>query len=123
ARRYLCRCYPNHCSAPMITCRCALTGEPTRPTLNHMVQYANTAQPGPPPMHETFAALADPTRLKFLERLRRSDASITQLAQQADISLTGTKKHVGVLESAGLVSTRKEGRTRICTLGRRGLEQ
>lgn len=88
-----------------------------------MVQYANTAQSAPLQLHQTFAALADPTRLGFLERLRRSDASITQLAQQADISLTGTKKHVGVLESAGLVSTRKEGRTRICTLGRRGLEQ
>jgi len=59
----------------------------------------------------------------FLESLTRRDASITELARQAGISLTGTKKHVKVLESAGLVSTRKEGRTRVCRLGPRRLER
>lgn len=74
-------------------------------------------------MHQTFSALSDPTRLGFIERLRREDASISELAEQADITLTGTKKHVKVLESVGLVSTRKEGRTRICTLGPLRLER
>ena len=78
--------------------------------LNQMVQYQ-------PPVHETFAALADPTRIGFIERLGRADATISQLAAQADITLAGAKKHVQVLESVGLVSTRKEGRTRVCTLG------
>lgn len=74
-------------------------------------------------MHATFSALSDPTRLGFIERLRQADATISELAEQAAITLTGTKKHVKVLESVGLVSTRKEGRTRICTLGPRRLEQ
>lgn len=81
-----------------------------------MVQYQ-------PPVHETFAALADPTRIGFLERLGQGDATIGQLAAQAGISLTGTKKHVAVLESAGLVTTRKEGRARVCTIGPRRLER
>lgn len=84
--------------------------------LNQMVQYQ-------PPVHETFSALADPTRLGILETLRRDDASISELAEQAQISLTGTRKHVQVLESVGLVSTRKVGRTRMCTLGTRRLER
>lgn len=89
--------------------------------VNHMVQYQTPGTSAP--LHETFAALADSTRIGFLERLTRRDASITELARQAGISLTGTKKHVQVLESVGLVSTRKEGRTRLCTLGPRRLEQ
>lgn len=84
--------------------------------LNRMVQYR-------PPVHETFAALSDPRRLGILERLRRGDATIGQLAEQAGITLTGTKKHVAVLESVGLVSTRKVGRTRVCSLGPRRLDE
>ena len=81
-----------------------------------MVQY-------PAPVHETFAALADPTRIGFLERLRRGEATISQLAEQAGITLTGAKKHGTVLESAGLVTTRKEGRSRVCALGPNRLEE
>ncbi|HZW99602.1 MAG TPA: metalloregulator ArsR/SmtB family transcription factor [Trueperaceae bacterium] len=87
-----------------------------------MVQYP-TEPDLTRPLHQTFAALSDPTRMGFLESLTRRDASITELARQAGISLTGTKKHVKVLESAGLVSTRKEGRTRVCRLGPRRLER
>jgi DNA-binding transcriptional ArsR family regulator len=69
-----------------------------------------------------FSALSDPTRRAILERLGDGTASISELAEQAGISLTGVKKHVQVLEQAGLVSTEKRGRTRYCRLGTRQLE-
>ncbi len=70
-----------------------------------------------PRLDATFAALSDATRRGVLERLWRHDASITELADTFQMTLTGMKKHVGVLEAAGLVSTRKVGRVRTCTLG------
>jgi len=70
----------------------------------------------------TFSALADPTRRQLLERLGRGSASISELAEPYEISLTGMKKHVQVLEDAGLVSTEKVGRVRRCSLGPRRLE-
>jgi DNA-binding transcriptional ArsR family regulator len=70
----------------------------------------------------TFAALADPTRRGILERLGRDSATISELAEPFGISLTGMKKHVRVLEEAGLVATEKVGRTRRCSLGPRRLE-
>ena len=83
--------------------------------LNHMVQY-------PPKLDSAFGALADPTRRGILERLGRSDAGISELAEAFDITLTGIKKHVGVLEAAGLVTTEKVGRVRRCRLGPRRLD-
>ena len=71
----------------------------------------------------SFAALSDVTRRGVLEQLGRADASITELAEKFHMTLTGMKKHVGVLERAGLVSTQKVGRVRTCTLGRRRLEE
>lgn len=71
----------------------------------------------------SFAALSDATRRGILERLGRADASITDLAEQFEMTLTGMKKHVGVLEQAGLVTTEKIGRVRTCRLGERALEQ
>jgi DNA-binding transcriptional ArsR family regulator len=71
----------------------------------------------------SFAALSDATRRGVLEQLGRSDASITDLAKRFHMTLTGMKKHVGVLEKAGLVSTEKVGRVRTCSLGRRRLEE
>ena len=71
----------------------------------------------------TFAALADGTRRGVLEHLGRADASISTLAERFDMTLTGMKKHVGVLEQAGLVTTEKVGRVRTCRLGRRGLDE
>ncbi len=85
--------------------------------LNHMVKYME------PVLDTTFAALSDPTRRGVLEQLVRGDASITDLAERFHMTLTGMKKHVGVLEQAGLVSTEKIGRVRTCRLGLRGLEQ
>lgn len=83
--------------------------------LNQMVQYSRK-------LDASFGALADPTRRGILERLGRSDAAISELAHAFDISLTGIKKHVSVLESAGLVSTEKVGRVRTCRLGPRKLD-
>lgn len=80
-----------------------------------MVQY-------PRKLDAAFGALADPTRRGILERLGRSDAGITELADAFGITLTGMKKHVAVLESAGLVATEKVGRVRRCKLGPRRLD-
>lgn len=83
--------------------------------LNHMVQYSER-------LDTTFAALADATRRGVLERLGRGDASIGELATGFEMTLTGMKKHVRVLEDAGLVTTEKVGRVRSCRLGPRRLE-
>lgn len=79
-----------------------------------MVQYA---------FNTTFAALSDATRRGVLEQLGRKEASITELAEKFHMTLTGMKKHVGVLEQAGLVTTEKVGRVRTCKLGMRRLEE
>jgi len=71
----------------------------------------------------SFAALSDATRRGILEQLGRADASITDLAEKFHMTLTGMKKHVGVLEQAGLVMTQKVGRVRTCTLGLRRLDR
>jgi DNA-binding transcriptional ArsR family regulator len=71
----------------------------------------------------SFAALSDATRRGVLEQLGRADASITELAEKFHMTLTGMKKHVGILEQAGLVTTEKVGRVRTCRLGRRVLEE
>jgi DNA-binding transcriptional ArsR family regulator len=82
-----------------------------------MVQYNQTR------FDASFAALSDATRRGVLERLGRADASITDLAATFRMTLTGMKKHVGVLEQAGLVTTEKVGRVRTCRLGLRRLEE
>ena len=83
-----------------------------------MVHYIQTR------FDASFAALSDATRRGILEQLgRRADASITDLAEKFRMTLTGMKKHVGVLEQAGLVTTEKVGRVRTCKLGPRRLEQ
>ncbi len=71
----------------------------------------------------SFAALSDVTRRGVLEQLGRADASITELAGKFRMTLTGMKKHVSVLEQAGLVTTEKVGRVRTCRLGARRLEE
>jgi DNA-binding transcriptional ArsR family regulator len=82
-----------------------------------MVQYTRAR------FDASFAALSDATRRGVLEQLVRGDASITELADRFDMTLTGMKKHVGVLEHAGLVTTAKVGRVRTCRLGTRRLDQ
>jgi DNA-binding transcriptional ArsR family regulator len=85
-------------------------------TLSHMVQCTNAQ------LDASFAALSDGTRRAVLERLERGAASITDLAENFNMTLTGIKKHVSVLERAGLVTTEKIGRVRTCKLGLRGLD-
>jgi len=85
--------------------------------VNHMVQYRQSR------LDASFAALSDATRRGILERLGRADASITDLAEKFEMTLTGMKKHVSVLEQAGLVSTEKVGRVRTCKLGLRRLDE
>jgi len=85
--------------------------------LNYMVQYTNAI------LDASFAALADVTRRGVLEQLGHAEASITDLAEKFDMTLTGMKKHVGVLEKAGLVITQKVGRVRTCKVGPHRLEE
>jgi DNA-binding transcriptional ArsR family regulator len=80
-----------------------------------MVQYQTTVD-------RAFTALADPTRRAVLERLGSGSATISELAEPFGMSLTGMKKHVRVLEDAGLVRTEKVGRTRVCSLGEQRLD-
>lgn len=82
-----------------------------------MVQFAATR------IDDSFAALSDATRRGVLEQLGRAGASITELAAKFHMTLTGMKKHVQVLEQAGLVTTEKVGRVRTCKLGPRQLAE
>jgi DNA-binding transcriptional ArsR family regulator len=82
-----------------------------------MVQYVDDR------LDVSFAALADGTRRGVLEQLGRAESSITDLAEQFDMTLTGMRKHVGVLEDAGLVVTEKVGRVRYCRIGARRLDE
>jgi DNA-binding transcriptional ArsR family regulator len=82
-----------------------------------MVQYIQAR------VDDSFAALSDATRRGVLEQLGRAEASITDLALKFHMTLTGMKKHVSVLERAGLVTTEKVGRVRTCKLGPRRLEE
>lgn len=80
-----------------------------------MVQYSS--------LDRSFAALSDPTRRAILDRLARGPASISELAEPAGMSLTGLKKHIQILEEAGLVTTEKVGRVRQCRLGPERLDE
>ncbi len=80
-----------------------------------MVQFSKS-------LDAAFGAIADPTRRGILERLGQSDAAISDLAAEFDMTLTGVKKHVAVLETAGLVTTEKIGRVRHCRLGPKTLD-
>src|SRR5215831_14796868 len=82
-----------------------------------MVQYTNAH------LDASFAALADVTRRGVLEQLGRAEASISDLADRFDMTLTGMKKHVGILEQAGLVITQKVGRVRTCKIGPHRLDE
>lgn len=82
-----------------------------------MVQYLQESDAS------AFGALSDATRRGVLEHLGREDASITALAEKYKMTLTGMKKHIGVLERAGLVATEKVGRVRVCRMGIRQLKE
>jgi DNA-binding transcriptional ArsR family regulator len=96
-------------SSPIAVCVVEGAVPALGPILNLMVQYQSS-------IDRTFAALADPTRRSVLEHLGARSASISELAAPCDMSLTGMKKHIRVLEEAQLVTTEKVGRVRRCTL-------
>jgi DNA-binding transcriptional ArsR family regulator len=79
-----------------------------------MVQYLH--------LDQAFAALSDSTRRGILERLGHGEATISELAASFEMTLTGIKKHVQILEAAALVTTEKIGRARHCRLGPHRLE-
>ena len=82
-----------------------------------MVKYSGAV------LDRTFSAVSDPTRREILDRLARGPASISELAQPIGISLPGLMKHIKILEEADLVTTKKNGRTRECTLGTARLDE
>lgn len=90
---------------------------PSCQTLNYMVHYS------PDRLNASFSALSDATRRGVVLQLGYADASITDLAHKFQMTLTGMKKHIGVLEQAGFVTTEKIGRVRTCRLGARRLDQ
>jgi DNA-binding transcriptional ArsR family regulator len=102
---------------PLQAVRAPLQVTKARAIVNYMVQSLSAH------LDASFAALSDATRRGVLEQLGRADASITALADKFHMTLTGMKKHVGVLEQAGLVTTEKVGRVRTCRLGLRRLEE
>lgn len=87
------------------------------PKLNYMVQYMSER------LDASFAALSDATRRGIVQHLGHHDASITDLADKFHMTLTGMKKHVSVLEQAGLITTEKIGRVRKCRIGRSRLDE
>ena len=93
----------------------ALASRSVVPILNHMVHQSSR-------LDEAFSALSDPTRRGILDRVARGDATISDLASEFEMTLTGVRKHVKILEEAGLLTTEKIGRVRTCRLGPRRLE-
>ena len=71
-----------------------------------------TANPSPPPIDGIFRALSDPTRRRVVERLTRSPASVSDLAEPFDMALPSFIEHLRVLEGCGLVHSQKTGRVR-----------
>lgn len=72
-------------------------------------------------LDQMFQALGDPTRRRIVERLSRGPASVSELARPFAMSLPAVVQHLHVLEQSGLVSTRKVGRVRTCTLDTQAL--
>jgi DNA-binding transcriptional ArsR family regulator len=103
-------------ATPSVTAIVRLHPADAKHTVNHMVHYQAR-------LDATFAALSDVTRRGVLAQLVGAQASISELAQRFGMTLTGMKKHVSVLEQAGLVTTEKVGRVRTCRLGPRRLEE
>ncbi len=101
----------------LIYLRRPLRPAPRERIVNHMVHYDSAV------LDASLAALSDSTRRGVLEQLGREEASITDLADRFHMTLTGMRKHVGVLEQAGLVVTEKVGRVRTCRIGARRLEE
>jgi DNA-binding transcriptional ArsR family regulator len=75
------------------------------------------------PLTVAHKALADPTRLRLLQRLQESEATVSQLTRHLDLSQPLVSWHLRRLRAAGLVETRRAGRAVICSLGREALRR
>lgn len=80
-----------------------------------MVNYSAT-------LDQTFSALSDPTRRAIISKLANGEVPIMEIAEPFDMSLPAVSKHIRVLEHAGLVVRRKEGRTHYCRLNAKPLQ-
>ena len=67
------------------------------------------------PLDTIFHALADPTRRAVVQRLVKGPAPVKELAAPYDMALPSFMKHISVLEEAGLIASKKQGRVRTCT--------
>jgi DNA-binding transcriptional ArsR family regulator len=107
------------CRQPSTATRVPLVREALRRRVASQVDQLHTEPIGALSLDldATFFALSDPQRRGILERLGRGPATLTQLAGPSGLTLNGIKKHVGILEFAGLVETEKLGRVRECRLG------
>ncbi|WP_371260319.1 ArsR/SmtB family transcription factor [Labrys sp. WJW] len=101
-------------SGPMLSSTIWLTINGQRQIFNHMVEYQD-------PLDAVFHALADPTRRAMLRSLAAEPRKVGELAHPFAISLAAASKHIKVLERAGLVERRVEGRTHTCRLNPRPL--
>ncbi len=88
-----------------------MTGE--RRSGKMLNQMVNSSAPA---LDVTFGALADPIRRAILARLAMGDASVSELAKPFSVSLPAISKHLRVLEDAGLLARRKEGRVHYCRI-------
>lgn len=75
-----------------------------------------------PTLDQTFSALSDPTRLAVVQALSHGSRTVSELAAPFDMALPSFTQHLGVLEKAGLVVSRREGRTKVCSLDPHALE-
>lgn len=82
-----------------------MTGAPSVAILKYVLKYRD-------PLSLAFQALADPTRRDLVDRLLRGPASVSQLAEPLDMTLSAVVQHLAVLEGAGLVRSQKIGRVR-----------
>lgn len=72
-------------------------------------------------LERTFAALSDPTRLAVVQTLCAGPVTVSELARPFDMALPSFTQHLGVLEKAGLVVSRREGRTKVCSLNAKAM--
>lgn len=72
-------------------------------------------------LESTFSALSDPTRRQVIQKLSNGSATVSELAKPFPMALPSFMQHLGILENAGLLESRKEGRKRICSLNPKAL--
>jgi DNA-binding transcriptional ArsR family regulator len=90
-------------------------------TFNHMVEYHSSK--ADQALDRTFKALADPTRRRILAQLAKGGECVTELARPHAMSLAAVSKHVIVLEKAGLVKRRRDGRVHALALETKPMQE